>query len=108
MKASLNRRQFLEGTAACGAALATQLEGRSALAATEAGWPKLPPVKIYTVYAGRTGNDYLTRPTEELDRFNKYFGRLEKRLGDVRFVGGDMIPPANVTEVAAKVKGADG
>jgi hypothetical protein len=71
-------------------------------------WPKLPPVKIYKVYAGRTGNDYLTRPTEELGRFEKYFAKLEQSLGGISFIGGDMVPPAKVNEVAAKLKGADG
>jgi hypothetical protein len=108
MKDPLNRRQFLEGTAAGTVALAA---GGTALAGEDAGapaWATLPPVKIYRVYAGRTGNDYLTRPTEELGRFEKYFTNLEKKLGHVTFLGGEMIPPANVSEVAAKLKGADG
>jgi hypothetical protein len=108
MKASLNRRQFLETTATTSAVLATRLDSGSATAATDAGWPKPPPVKIYKVYAGRTGNDYLTRPTEELGRFDNYLAALERKLGDVTFVGGDMIPPTEVNKVAAKLKGADG
>jgi hypothetical protein len=76
--------------------------------AQEEGWPKLPPAKIYKLYAGRTGDDYLTHPTEELGRFEKYFTDLENKLGDVKFVGGDMVPPAKVEEVAGKLKAADG
>ena len=108
MRASLSRRKFLEGTAATSALLATQTVASSVPNAGDAALPKLPPVKIYKVYAGRTGNDYLTRPTEELGRFEKYFAKLEKSLGDVRFIGGDMVPPAKVNEVAARLKGADG
>jgi len=43
-------------------------------------------VKIYKIFAGRTGNFYLSRPTEELAKFNQYLSELEKKLGDVRFV----------------------
>jgi hypothetical protein len=52
------------------------------------------------VYAGRTGDAYLTHPTEELARFDKHFADLEKKLGDVKFVGGDLVPPTAVGEVA--------
>jgi hypothetical protein len=78
-----------------------------AFGASPRDWPKLPPAKIYKVYAGRTGDMYLARPTEELGRFEQYFADLEKRLGDVQFIGGDMIPPANVDQLAEKVRGAD-
>jgi len=108
MSDSLTRRQFLGTTAAAGGALlAAHLATRSLIAAEGESWPSLPPVKIYTVYAGRTGDAYLTRPTEELAKFGKYFQELEKRLGDVRFVGGDTIPPAKVDEVAARLAEAD-
>ena len=101
------RREFL-GTAAAGGALAaTHLAAQGVLAADEKPLPKLPPAKIYKVFAGRTGDAYLTRPTEELARFDKYFADLEKKLGDVKFVGGDLVPPADVGQVAAKLKDAD-
>jgi len=77
------------------------------MAATATDWPKLPPARIYKIYAGRTGDMYLARPTEELSKFEQYFATLEKTLGDVKFVGGDMIPPANVDQLADKVRDAD-
>jgi hypothetical protein len=77
------------------------------MAATADDWPKLPPAKIYKIYAGRTGDMYLARPTEELGKFEQYFANLEKKFGDVKFVGGDMIPPANVDQLAEKVRDAD-
>jgi hypothetical protein len=76
-------------------------------AAADTGWPQLPPVKIYKVFAGRTGDAYLTHPTEEIGRFEKYLSDLERRLGDVTFIGGDLIPPVKVDEVAAKIAEAD-
>jgi hypothetical protein len=77
------------------------------MAATSGDWPKLPPAKIYKIYAGRTGDFYLAHPTEELAKFEQYFANLEKKLGDVQFIGGDMIPPANVDQLVEKVRGAD-
>src|SRR3990170_1734591 len=101
MSDSLTRRDFL-GTAAAGGALAAvQLAAHSALAAETATLPKLPTAKIYKVFAGRTGDAYLTRPTAELAKFDKYFTDLEKKLGDVKFVGGDLVPPTEVSQVAA-------
>jgi len=108
MNSSVSRRHFLESTAATSALLAAQVAPGGQPSAQKEGWAKLPPAKIYKVYAGRTGDDYLTRPTEELGRFEKYFIDLETKLGDVKFVGGDMVPPANVNEVASRLKGADG
>ncbi len=105
----MTRRNFLRTSAASGALLASGMVAPWAFGAEkdEDNWPKMKPVKIYKIYAGRTGDDYLTRPTEELARFEKYFGDLERKLGDVKFIGGDMIPPGNVDQIAAKVKGAD-
>jgi hypothetical protein len=50
---------------------------------------------------------YLAHPTEELAKFEEYFADLEKKLGGVQFVGGDMIPPTQVDELATKVREAD-
>jgi hypothetical protein len=88
--------------------LAAGLSANTLMAAQGGDWPKMPPSKIYTVYAGRTGDSYLTHPTDELAKFKKYFADLEKKVGDVQFVGGDMVPPTKVDEVAAKLKDADG
>jgi len=107
MSDSLSRRQFLGTTAAGGILLSTQLGAGSLMAAEGGAMPKLPPAKIYRIFAGRTGDDYLTHPTEELARFEKYFTDLEKKLGDVKFLGGEMIPPAEVGQVASKLKDAD-
>jgi len=103
----MTRRHFFGTTAAGGAWLASNFVAPWVLGAEEDAALKLPPVKIYKVYAGRTGDYYLTRPTEELAKFEEYFTNLEKKLGDVKFVGGDMVPPADVAPVAAKAKDAD-
>ena len=106
MSDSVTRREFL-GTAAGGAMLAAQLAAHSATAAEGTSLPKLPPAKIYRIYAGRTLDGYLTHPPEEIPKFDKYFTELEKKLGDVKFIGGDQVPPADVGQVAAKLKDAD-
>ena len=107
MSDSLSRRQFLGATAAGSVLLAGHLGTRPLMAAGAEGWPELPPVKIYKVYVGRTGGIYLSRPTEEIEKFEKYLADVEGRLGDVKFVGGDLIPPAELDAVAAKLADAD-
>ena len=103
----MNRRQFL-GTAAGGAVLAGGFTGRSVFAAGNEGWPVMPPVKIHKVYIGRTGGIYLSRPTDEIAKFDEYLAGVEKRLGDVKFVGGELVPPTEVAEVLGKLGEADG
>jgi len=107
MNESLSRREFIGATAG-GILLASQLGARNAMGAQGDDWPKMPPVKIYKVYAGRTGGIYLSRPTAEIEKLDAYLDGVAKKLGDVEFIGGDFIPPANADEVAAKLKGADG
>jgi hypothetical protein len=96
-------------TAGAGLILAGRLGRRLAWAADAEEWPpKLPTVKIYKVFAGRTGGHYLSRPTDEIGKFNQYLDGVAKKLGNVEFIGGDLIPDVKVEEVAAKLKDADG
>jgi len=107
----LNRREFL-GVSAAGAGavlLGTQLGSRPVMAGEAGKWPpRLPAVKIYKVYIGRTGGIYLSRPREEIARFEKYLANVERKLGDVKFEGGELVPPAEVDKVVAKLGDADG
>ena len=107
----LNRREFL-GVSAAGAGamlLGTQLGSRPVMAGERDNWPpRLPAVKIYKVYIGRTGGIYLSRPKEEIAKFEKYLANVERKLGDVKFVGGELVPPAEVDKVVAKLSDADG
>jgi hypothetical protein len=108
----MSRREFLGATAAAGGALlAGGWAARPLAAAEEAGWPKLPPVKIHVVYVG-TGGAWPT-PTfdapAEVAKFQEHLAGVQTRLGDVEFVGGELIRntvPA-ATEVAGKLKDAD-
>jgi hypothetical protein len=107
----INRREFLGASAAGAGAviLGTQLVGSSKAADQTADWlQKLPDVKIYKVYVGRTGGIYLSRPTAEIDKFNKYLADVERKLGDVQFIGGELIPPTEVEKVLPNLAGADG
>jgi hypothetical protein len=108
MGESLSRRQFI-GTAAAGGALLAGRLGQGTLIAGQApDWPAMPPVKIYKVYVGRTGGIYLSRPTQEIEKFEKYLAGIEKRLGDVQFVGGEIVPETEVANVLPKLNGVDG
>ena len=108
MAIPLTRRQFLGTTAAGSILLAAQTGAASAQAAREEGWPEMPPVKIYKVFVGRTGDIYMSRPTEEIGKLNDYLANIEKKLGDVQFVGGDLIPPTEASTVLANLSGVDG
>jgi hypothetical protein len=111
MSSAINRRQFMgAGAAGAGAMfLGGQLAGRLAMAAEAGEWPpKLPTVKIHQVYIGRTGGIYLSRPQEEIGKFQEYLAALERKLGDVKFVGGEVVPPVEAAAVVAKLKDADG
>jgi len=110
MNDALNRREFLGVSAAgAGVVLGGQWMGQLATANEQEEWPpKLPAVKIHKVYVGRTGGIYLSRPTEEIAKFEQYLAKLEGKLGDVKFVGGEVVPPADVNEVVAKLSEADG
>jgi hypothetical protein len=102
----ISRREFL-GTAAGagGMLLAGGLAGRPLMAAEGAGWSTLPPVKIHVVYVG-TGGAWPT-PTfdapAEVAKFKKYLTGVQARLGDVDFVGGELIP--NTVQAASQVAG---
>ena len=107
----INRREFL-GVGAVGAGammLGAQLSSRAAAAGEAGEWPpRLPVVKIHKVYVGRTGGIYLSRPTEEIARFDKYLAEVERKLGNVELVGGELVPPTEVDAVVAKLADADG
>ena len=112
-KDAVNRREFLGTAAGSGFLLASQPGVRPVLAAERDEWPKLRPATIYKIYIGRSGANangvrYLTWSDEEVTRLDNHLQDLEKKLGDVTFIGGDTIPPAEVAEVAAKAASADG
>lgn len=107
-----SRREFLGTTAAGGLLLAGGLAARPTQAAEESGWPQLPRVKIHVVYLG-TGGAW---PKPEFDapaevkRFQDYLAGVAQRLGDVEFVGGQLIRniESEAKQAAAEIKEADG
>ncbi len=104
---SINRRQFLEGSAACAGAVL--LSAGQVRAQGDGDWPpKMKPVRIHQVYIGRTGGIYLSRPKDEIAKFENYLKKLEKKLGNVEFVGGELTPPEDVSNVIQKLPNADG
>lgn len=100
----INRREFL-GVSAAGAG-AVLLGSRSLLAVGAEEWPpRLPPVKIRKVYLAKP---IPTWPKPDLDipaeinRLEKHLADAERKLGDVKFVGGDLLRVAGDAEHLAK------
>ncbi len=103
-----NRREFMGAAALGGAMLASQFVRNNVWAAEgDRDWPPMAPARIYRLFVGRTLDGYLTHPTEEIEKFNRYFADLEQRLGDVQFLGGDLVPPTEIPAVAEKIQDAD-
>lgn len=111
MLSAMNRRTFL-GTAS--GMLLAGVAARPLAAAEQAGWPKLPPVRIYVVYLG-TGGAW-PRPdfdaVREIEgKFAPHLRQAQTALGDVEFTGGDLIPnrAAAAAELLPKINesGAD-
>jgi hypothetical protein len=93
MTLPINRRSFLGTTG--GLLLAGGVAARPLAAAEDAGWPKMPPVKVYVVYLGTGGawpKPEFDAPKEIAERFAPHLAEVEATLGDVEFVGGDLIP----------------
>jgi hypothetical protein len=109
----MNRREFLEASAAGAGAvlLGTQLVGKSAAGEGEDWPPKLPPVKIHKVFVRGSGG----WPKPDLDvkaeiaMLEKHLEETERKLGDVKFVGGELVQSSEeAAKVAAKFVEADG
>lgn len=112
MTEPFSRRDFLETCAATGGMLlAGGLIARPLEAAEQSGWPKLPIVKIHVVYIGLGGA--WPKPEfdakAEVEKFQKYLQGVKQKLGDVEFVGGELIPnnDAAAAELLPKLAGAD-
>lgn len=93
------------GVSAAGAG-AMLLGSRSVLAAEREEWPaKLPPVKIRKIYLAKP---IPTWPKPDLDipaeiaRLEKHLANAERKLGDVKFVGGDLLRVAGDAEHLAE------
>lgn len=113
MNDSFSRRAFL-GTTAAGAGamfLSGHLSSRLAMAAMSDRMPKLPPVKIHKIYVGKTGSSWpkpAFDPQAEVAKFEKQLAQVESQLGDVKFVGGELIKTqAEAAKVAANPNDAD-
>ncbi|MCC6486685.1 MAG: hypothetical protein IT364_04230 [Candidatus Hydrogenedentes bacterium] len=105
MPCSMNRRTFL-GTA--GGLLLAGVAARPLAAAEAAGWPIMPPVRIYVVYLGTGGawpRPDFDAPKEIADKFAPHLREVQSKLGDVEFVGGDLIKnrAADATELLPKI-----
>jgi len=108
----IRRREFLGNCALAGGVLFVGgVAWRPLKAAEEAGWPKLSAAKIYVVYVGLAGawpKPDFDAPAE-VAKFQKHLEELKQRMGDVEFLGGELIPnrDAAAAEIVPKLAGAD-
>lgn len=105
----VSRRDFL--AAAGGTLLAGGLMPRPVHAAQDTGWPKMPTIKVYVIYLGLGGawpKPDFDAPKEIKDKFAPYLAGLQGRLGDVEFIGGDLIAnqPQATAALVPKIKQA--
>jgi len=118
MGKAINRREFLGTTAAGGAILAGARSGARTPAtstapstAPAATWPDPPTVKIHKVYAGTSGGAWpgpKFNATTEIARYEKLLAETQRKLGNVKFVGGQQVKNAQeAANVAAKLGDAD-
>ena len=116
MSHSVSRRDFVTAIGAAGALPLARAAVQPTLAAEAQAWPKLRPATIYKLYIGRSGAvqnrsgktvQYLTWGKEEVAKMDNHLQELEGTLGDVKFVGGETIPPADAAEIAARSASAD-
>lgn len=112
MTLAMNRRSFLGTTS--GMLLAGGVAARPLAAAQASGWPQLPPVKVYVVYLGTGGawpKPDFDAPREIREKFAPYLEQVKSRLGDVQWVGGELIAnhAAQAAELLPKIDeaGAD-
>jgi hypothetical protein len=111
---SLSRREFI-GTTAAGAGaffFAEGLGGRLAMGATEPGSAVLPPVKVHKVYVGTSGRAWpkpAFDPKAEVVKFEERLADVERQLGDIKFIGGELVQDgADAAKVVPNLGNADG
>ena len=112
MRDGVSRRELI-GTAAVGAgALWLSGQARAQAATTESARSAMPPVKIYKIYVGKKRAAWpkpAFEPATEIPKFDKVLTEVEKKLGDVQFIGGELVStPEQVDALAGKLKDADG
>ncbi len=78
-----------------GMLVAGGLAARPLAASENAGWPAMRPVRIFVVYLGTGGawpKPEFDSPREIREKFAPHLAQVQKKLGDVAFIGGDLIP----------------
>jgi len=113
MNSKINRRQFLAaGAVGAGAVLLGTTQANSNNPTQTEDWiPKLPEVKIHVVFVA--GAPSWPKPdldiNAEVARLEKHLAHAATQLGDVRFVGRQLVrSPQQAAQLVPEVKKADG
>ena len=120
MKNQINRRQFLELTAAGGALCLAGIGCQRSAVLTTAAAPKLispgcrkSKVKVARLYMGKAANDYWPKPGLDLEKevrfYESEFAKLKSQLSDVEFVVNELVgSPDEVAKLKSKFDDVDG
>jgi hypothetical protein len=118
MKKEVNRREFLQLTAA-GGALCLGAPSILAFAANPKGPRLISPgcrrskVKVARIYMGKPGNPYWPKPKLDLKKeircYESEFAKLKGELSDVKFVVDELVAsPEQAAQLKTRLKDVDG
>ena len=120
MKKQINRREFLQLTAAGSALCFAGIGCQGPVVLTGKKGPKLispgcrrTKVKVARIYMGKPGNDYWPKPglnlKNEVRFYESKFAELKDELADVDFVVDELVgSPAEIGQFKSRLKDVDG
>ncbi|MBP7936897.1 MAG: hypothetical protein KA354_19825 [Phycisphaerae bacterium] len=113
MNPALSRREFIGASlAATGAAYLAVEPGQGAATGPSEPAVSLPSARIHKVYVGKSGQAWpkpTFDPRAEVGKFEEELGRVERQLGNVKFLGGELVQtPEEAGKLAGGLKDADG
>ena len=120
LKNDINRREFLQLTAAGSALCLVALGCQGQIVSSERKYPKLvspgcrgTKVKVARIYMGKPDNPYWPKPRldvrKEIRFYESEFAKLQGELRDVAFVVDELVTcPAEIGQLQSRLKKADG
>ncbi len=109
---TFSRREFVGGGLSAWGAAATLAQWNSASAASAPDHVAVPSSRIHVVYVGASGHAWPKPefdPRAEMPKFVDQLKKTQAQLGDVEFVGGELLQaPQEVEPLTEALRAADG